>query len=529
MFNQKNVGEAVSSFIEKSKKQAKKILKISKEKNGFISIENLAQAQELVAKFNGYPNWHAMQESHKEVTRIKDNVKNHFQLNLVSSLNYQARNINLFEDENQPRVTLIVGQPGVGKSTVKDKVIFETLTNNKTMVSKVTVMDIGKKYYKDYGLSHENELLNIDVYKDSINLLETPMGLNRVYPKALKEDIYKTLMVSMGIDEYSAEYHIYSQYFDKVFEELKTNPQFEKPFDDSCDSISKIIKEKSKYVPTTWFEASHVLMKLKYVDEAKIAHKKSCCNLSDFRKAHMLCFEKSNNKEINGNGLVLFLNLFESEYLNLTTNENVHVSDTVKMVNISMDLRFVKAGFSKNNNDFIANMMMVFAKREVLQSKEYFNVSKAFFKEELQKNKRLTEDVMVAFYDYNQKIATRELFPQLVAFDESHRFKNFSVFNDLVLRAKEENLAFLIMSQYPQNEWTELGSLKLRVLLNAKGASTYINEGMLSDNIVNEYLNGKKSLLVNMFSALNDQLTLRQWYYFEFDDEKAIEDIVVIQ
>lgn len=529
MFNQNNVGEAVSSFIEKSKKQAKKILKISNEKDGRITIENLAQAQDLVAKFNGYPNWHAMQETHKKNKESKKEVgTTDFQLSLVSQLNHQTRYINLLDEKNQCRINFVIGQPGVGKSTIKDKVITEGLKNN-SLVSRVTLLDIGKKYYKDYGLSHQNELLNIDIYNDSINLLETPLGLDKVYPEALKEDIHKTLMIIMGIDDFSAEYHAYTKYFEEVFQELKENPIFNKNFDNSVESITQIIKDKSKYIPETWVEVSHLLMKLNYVEEAKIAHKKSCCNLKDFLVAHMKCFEKTQNKVIDGNQLTLFLKGFEKEHLNLTKNENVYIGKQVKFVNASLDLRLNNKGVLKNSNNFIANVMMVFLKRESLQTSEYFNASKNDYEENLVKNRRLRILEAESFYQYNQKIAKNVKLPQLIAFDESHRFSNFSIFNDLCLKAKEQNLNVLIISQYTSSEWKDLENCHIRVLLPARDAKRVIQEDMFNYNIVKSLLLSHNSLLLKSLPILSEQLTMREWYFFEFENKRVKEDIVMIE
>lgn len=51
-----------TAFIEKVKKQAKRLLKFAKEHNSTIDVKNLAQAQELLAKVNGFPDWHALEK-----------------------------------------------------------------------------------------------------------------------------------------------------------------------------------------------------------------------------------------------------------------------------------------------------------------------------------------------------------------------------------------------------------------------------------------------------------------------------------
>lgn len=51
------------AFIKKTKKQAKRLLSMSLDNPDGISVKNLAQAQELLAKLYGYESWHAMETS----------------------------------------------------------------------------------------------------------------------------------------------------------------------------------------------------------------------------------------------------------------------------------------------------------------------------------------------------------------------------------------------------------------------------------------------------------------------------------
>jgi hypothetical protein len=56
-----NNGQSSNNFINKIKKQAKRLLKINNEKD--IKITSLNQAQELLAQLNGFPNWHALEQT----------------------------------------------------------------------------------------------------------------------------------------------------------------------------------------------------------------------------------------------------------------------------------------------------------------------------------------------------------------------------------------------------------------------------------------------------------------------------------
>lgn len=56
-------GDRTNIFIDKAKKQAKRLLKLSKQENNQLNIENLAQAQEILSQLNGYESWHSMMQS----------------------------------------------------------------------------------------------------------------------------------------------------------------------------------------------------------------------------------------------------------------------------------------------------------------------------------------------------------------------------------------------------------------------------------------------------------------------------------
>jgi hypothetical protein len=63
----------VHSFLEKTKKQAKRLFKLAKTKQLNITISSLSQAQEVLAQINGYPDWHALERT--ITTQKKDLVK----------------------------------------------------------------------------------------------------------------------------------------------------------------------------------------------------------------------------------------------------------------------------------------------------------------------------------------------------------------------------------------------------------------------------------------------------------------------
>jgi hypothetical protein len=61
--NTSSQGQEAQAYLQRIKKQAKRLLKFAKEHNNTIEIHNLAQAQELLAKMNGYPDWHSLEKN----------------------------------------------------------------------------------------------------------------------------------------------------------------------------------------------------------------------------------------------------------------------------------------------------------------------------------------------------------------------------------------------------------------------------------------------------------------------------------
>ena len=58
-----NLVTGTNAFIEKTKKQAKRLLKLAQSKESSLKITSLAAAQEILAQINGYPHWHALEST----------------------------------------------------------------------------------------------------------------------------------------------------------------------------------------------------------------------------------------------------------------------------------------------------------------------------------------------------------------------------------------------------------------------------------------------------------------------------------
>lgn len=87
--NQNNV------FLEKAKKHAKRLLKLAKNNNNQLNIDNLSQAQEVLAQLNGYDSWHSMIGSIN--TKIEKERIKPYQYHAINKDNF----ITLHEDENK--------------------------------------------------------------------------------------------------------------------------------------------------------------------------------------------------------------------------------------------------------------------------------------------------------------------------------------------------------------------------------------------------------------------------------------------
>lgn len=71
--NTSSQGQEAQAYLQRIKKQAKRLLKFAKEHGNTIEIHNLSQAQELLAKMNGYPDWHSL-EKNLDKTQVDTNT-----------------------------------------------------------------------------------------------------------------------------------------------------------------------------------------------------------------------------------------------------------------------------------------------------------------------------------------------------------------------------------------------------------------------------------------------------------------------
>lgn len=147
-------------FINKAKKQAKRLYKLSQKNDNQLNIENLAQAQDILAQLNGYEDWHAMIQS-IQTAQIKHN--------LTLPKPYQYLTI-----KNQDQFELMQ----------------ETNENN--------ILDFSTKYPYLVGTEYLYSFINIDIYKghneevlksyDFNESLIYLLGVLQYYGKDIKED-----------------------------------------------------------------------------------------------------------------------------------------------------------------------------------------------------------------------------------------------------------------------------------------------------------------------------------------------------
>lgn len=78
------------AFLNKTKNQAKKLFKLAKQNQLKIEIENLSHAQEILAQINGFPDWHALEKTIKNVV-----LDNHYNSLSVTNINEKIEDSDL--------------------------------------------------------------------------------------------------------------------------------------------------------------------------------------------------------------------------------------------------------------------------------------------------------------------------------------------------------------------------------------------------------------------------------------------------
>lgn len=137
------------AFLEKIKKQAKKLLKLSKNNGLKIEIKSLSEAQNLLAEVNGYPDWHA----------------------LVSNFN------NLINKSNSPNCIpedILVSNPGEKLFLTEENGIYSLHENNQiTSFFELTTFPLEDSYSaKEWMTKFKNDLaLKWNMQFHKINIL----------------------------------------------------------------------------------------------------------------------------------------------------------------------------------------------------------------------------------------------------------------------------------------------------------------------------------------------------------------------
>lgn len=106
-----NNGQNVTNFMNKIKKQAKRLFQLSKTTQNNLEIKSLSQAQEILAQINGYPNWHALEEHTSNSKCILIKKTNELIINLEK---HEYSNLYYYETESTIstffRVTALKGK-----------------------------------------------------------------------------------------------------------------------------------------------------------------------------------------------------------------------------------------------------------------------------------------------------------------------------------------------------------------------------------------------------------------------------------
>ena len=96
-----NLNLGNNAFIEKTKKQAKRLLKLAQSKESTLQITSLANAQEILAQINGYPHWHALESTISKQPIIKVFEKSNNANNERQDINNVINGVNYFTQDNK--------------------------------------------------------------------------------------------------------------------------------------------------------------------------------------------------------------------------------------------------------------------------------------------------------------------------------------------------------------------------------------------------------------------------------------------
>lgn len=460
-----NEGQSPSNFLARVKKQSKKLFSLSKTPE--FKLNNLSEAQDLVAKMSGYPNWF---EFYKQITaKIEDEKEE--QIPQISFKNKEGSILNFTVENNNscPFNTLIISPPGYGKTTIVKSILWSNLVKKKIPIKSI-VIDVGNSYRElVHGVNqfHEKDVaINVDMSKNTINILNIPLGKIK-YQEDIIFNIHSALL-SIATSETDFDEkgrYIISGFIyfvltksDLIKNSMKSFKTGKYPHLDALLAELSINAEDK-----SWMDLVYILLSIKREDFAIIAMREASPVLEDFiREAEKTFSSYLENSGLSNDEfsiypivrLIASLKHFIKNYPEF--NQATYIDYDVETILINFDISNYLS--NKSLSDFVIACVLSFSNNDF--HKRLWDDYSTVFSSDTEKMPPSNEIREMGWQYYCGKVSKEcllacysisishqnILFLGQVIFDEAHQYNN-----DLMTihsrEARKRNLGILIASQ----------------------------------------------------------------------------------
>lgn len=277
-----NNGQNVTNFMLKIKKQAKRLFQLSKKNQNDLQVESLSQAQEILAKINGYPDWHALE---KNITLSKNILVKDNDMPIIYLDRYESEN--LYYYRNGDTVTSFLRVKSLAGNTDKIQDILQYYNEILDMklhmgihLISVFVEQKNNKYNKEmsYSLYEVSKSFNLSedeakklfyINKSNVEIVDennlTIYILITTSIKNKKEHMNICLNMLSGYQSIHMDSFPYLEKAQLEHFQLKnsmTNKELEKNLFESPTIVSNI-KENNKILINKWIYLLNILYEKK--------------------------------------------------------------------------------------------------------------------------------------------------------------------------------------------------------------------------------------------------------------------------
>lgn len=210
------------NLLSHAKKKAKKLFHLSKEKNFIIKIESLSEAQQIIAKINGYDNWHILEQVAKKETLKKENTITFHNDNQI-----QTNYLNKFKRKEK-----FILEP-------KDKEVIPYIIDEKNTViySFLQLNYLGHKRYSDifdmlsqsqselqFMLDREFSTIEIDLfYLEDQKIIPSTIVVDPISTKVNTLILHQEIIDLLKIDNFEEPSMSYDNYSLSIIATIKTS------------------------------------------------------------------------------------------------------------------------------------------------------------------------------------------------------------------------------------------------------------------------------------------------------------------